>query len=67
MARPSRDDHKSPHESPLVPFLLAGPPPDRTTWEGWQQWRQSRGSFIPAPRRTPAEYQARSLRARGAA
>jgi len=32
--QPGADDD----ESPLVPFLRAGPPPDRTTWEGWQQW-----------------------------
>ena len=50
--------------SPLVPFLRAGPPPDRTTWEGWQQWRRSRGSFIPAPRLSPAEHQALSPRSR---
>ena len=29
-------------ESPVVPFLLAGPQPDRTTCEGWQQWRAPR-------------------------
>jgi hypothetical protein len=60
MARPAGDDH----DSPLVPFLLAGPPPDRATWEGWQRWRQSRGSFIPAPRLSLAEYQALSPRGR---
>src|SRR5260370_40939592 len=42
--QPPRDD------SPLVPFLRVGPPPDRTTCEGWQQWRLTRNSFIPAPR-----------------
>jgi AAA domain len=64
VARPSTDDHDSKGDSPLVSFLRAGPPPDRTTWEGWQQWRQSRGSFIPAPRLSLAEYQARSPRAK---
>jgi AAA domain len=64
VARPSGNDRDSPGDSPLVPFLRAGPPPDRTTWEGWQQWRRSRGSFIPAPRLTLAEYQAGSPRAR---
>jgi AAA domain len=54
----SEDDH------PLIPFLRLGPPPDRTTWEGWQQWRQARESFTPAPRLTLAEYQARSPRGR---
>jgi hypothetical protein len=51
-------------DSPLVPFLRAGPPPDRTTWEGWQQWRATRDSFIPAPRLSLTEYQALSLRRR---
>jgi len=50
--------------SPLVPFLRARPPPDRTTWEGWQQWRATRDSFIPAPRLSLAEYQALSPRRR---
>jgi hypothetical protein len=58
MTRQARNDD----DSPLVPFLLAGPPPDRATWEGWQQWRQSRGSFIPAPRLSLAEYGALSPR-----
>jgi hypothetical protein len=58
MTRPPADD------SPLVPFLRAGPPPDRTTWEGWQQWRATRDSFIPAPRLSLAEYQALSPRRR---
>ena len=51
-------------ESPVVPFLRSGPPPDRTRWEGWQQWRAARGSFIPAPRLSLAEYQALSPRGR---
>jgi hypothetical protein len=58
VARPPADD------SPLVPFLRAGPPPDRTTWEGWQQWRATRDSFIPAPRLSLTEYQALSPRGR---
>ena len=58
MDQPSADDD----ESPLVPFLRAGPPPDRTTWEGWQQWRRSRRSFTPAKRLSLAEYQALSAR-----
>jgi hypothetical protein len=52
-------------ESPIVPFLRIGPPPDRTTWEGWQQWRQIRDTFIPAPRLSPREYLDLSLRRRG--
>jgi hypothetical protein len=51
-------------ENPVVPFLLAGPQPDRTRAEGWQQWRAARGTFIPAPRLPAAEYQALSLRGR---
>src|SRR5216683_2055864 len=52
------------NESPLVPFLRAGPPPDRTTCEGWQQWRLTRDTFIPAPRLSLREYQALSPRRR---
>jgi len=51
-------------ESPVVPFLRSGPPPDRTRWEGWQQWRAARGSFVPAPRLSLAEYHALSPRRR---
>jgi len=51
-------------ENPVIPFLLAGPQPDRTRWEGWQQWRAARGTFTPAPRLTAAEYQALSPRGR---
>lgn len=51
-------------QSPVVPFLRAGPPPDRTRWEGWQQWRATRESFIPAPRLSLGEYQALSSRGR---
>jgi hypothetical protein len=34
-------------ENPLVPFLRVGPPPDRTTREGWQGFRAIRDTFIP--------------------
>lgn len=51
-------------QSPAVPFLPAGPQPDRTRWEGWQQWRAARGTFTPAPRLTIAEYQQLSPRSR---
>lgn len=51
-------------ENPVIPFLLAGPQPDRTRWEGWQQWRAARGTFTPAPRLTIAEYQQLSPRGR---
>ena len=60
MGQPPGDEH----DGPLVPFLRAGPPPDRTRWEGWQQWRAARGSFSPAPRLSPAEYQALTPRRR---
>lgn len=33
----------------LAPFVLPGPPPARETLAGWQQWRTSRNSFVPAP------------------
>jgi hypothetical protein len=52
------------HESPLVPFLRSGPAPDRTRWEGWQHWRATRGTFVPAPRLTQAGYQALTPRRR---
>jgi hypothetical protein len=51
-------------ESPVIPFLPAGPLPDRTRWEGWQQWRTTRGSVAPAPRLSLAEYQALNTRGR---
>lgn len=51
-------------DSPVVPFLPAGPQPDRTRWEGWQQWRAARGTFTPAPRLTIAEYRQLSPRRR---
>lgn len=57
-------DRPAAGESPIVPFLRAGPPPDRTRWEGWQQWRETRESFIPAPRMSLAEHQALSPRGR---
>jgi hypothetical protein len=61
MGRPDADEDNG----PLVPFLRAGPPPDRTTWEGWQQWRRFRRSVLPpAPRLSVAEYQALSARSR---
>lgn len=57
-------DQTTPDEHVVVPFLRAGPPPDRTRWEGWQQWRKIRGTFVPAPPLTPAEYQSLSPRRR---
>jgi hypothetical protein len=57
-------DQTTPSEHAVVPFLRAGPPPDRTRWEGWQQWRRIRDTFVPAPRLTPADYQALSKRQR---
>ncbi|WP_104820179.1 hypothetical protein [Kitasatospora sp. MMS16-BH015] len=44
------DNRPAESDSPIVPFLRVGPPPDRTRWEGWQQWREIRDTFIPAPR-----------------
>ncbi|MGW1354890.1 AAA family ATPase [Streptomyces sp. NPDC002409] len=57
-------DQTTPDEHAVVPFLRAGPPPDRTRWEGWQQWRRIRGTFVPAPRLTPTEHQSLSPRRR---
>jgi hypothetical protein len=57
-------DQPAAGESPLVPFLRAGPAPDRTRWEGWQQWRAARGAFVPAPRLSWPEYQALTPRRR---
>jgi hypothetical protein len=39
-------DQTTPDEHAVVPFLRAGPPPDRTRWEGWQQWRKIRGTVV---------------------
>jgi len=41
-----------------VPFVLPGPPPARETLAGWQQWRATRGSFVPAPRLDRAAWRA---------
>ena len=57
-------DQPAAGESPLVPFLRAGPAPDRTRWEGWQQWRATRGTFVPAPRLSRSEHQALTPRRR---
>ncbi|WP_431782418.1 hypothetical protein [Streptomyces chumphonensis] len=57
-------DQTTPDEHAVVPFLRAGPPPDRTRWEGWQQWRKIRGTFVPAPRLSLAEHQSLSPRRR---
>ncbi|HEY1700410.1 MAG TPA: AAA family ATPase [Trebonia sp.] len=43
---------------------LFEPPPDRSHWEGWQEWRASRGSFRPAARRSLDEYRALSPQGR---
>jgi hypothetical protein len=54
-----------PDESGIVPFLRAGPAPDRTRREGWQRWRRQRDLFTPAPRLSLEEYAALSPRRRG--
>src|SRR5690606_20272594 len=51
-------------ENGIVPFLRAGPPPDRTRVEGWRQWQERRSTFIPAPRLTAEEFAAMSPRRR---
>ncbi|MET8539896.1 hypothetical protein ABZW03_04450 [Kitasatospora sp. NPDC004799] len=53
-----------PDESGIVPFLRAGPPPDRTRHEGWKRWQDQRDKFIPAPRLSLEEYAALSPRRR---
>ncbi|WP_406187417.1 AAA family ATPase [Streptomyces sp. NBC_01006] len=60
----SRMADRTQDESGIVPFLRSGPPPDRTTWEGWQQWQQQRGTFVPAPRLSMEEYAVLSPRRR---
>src|SRR5216683_1383025 len=40
------------------------PPPVRETLAGWQQWRTTRGSFVPAPRLDRAAWRALSPRRR---
>ncbi|MFD4018493.1 AAA family ATPase [Streptomyces sindenensis] len=48
----------------IAPLLAAGPPPDRTRVEGWQQWLRTRHAFRPAPRMTLAEHRALPARRR---
>ncbi|MEU6912826.1 AAA family ATPase [Streptomyces olindensis] len=38
------------------PSFLPGPPLDRTTWEGWQRWCETRKDFVPAPVLTAEEF-----------
>jgi hypothetical protein len=47
-----------------VPFLLFGPRPDRTTYEGWQEFRRTRDLFVPVKKTSLAEYQLMSPRKR---
>ncbi|MCX5216235.1 TniB family NTP-binding protein [Kitasatospora sp. NBC_00240] len=47
-----------------LPLFGFGSAPDRTTFEGWQDWRLARGTFSPAPRLTAAEHAALGPRAR---
>ena len=44
--------------------FLPGPPLDRTTWEGWNRWCQTRDNFVPAVRLSAAEYASRKPRQR---
>ncbi|MGW1350225.1 hypothetical protein ACWCQE_13235 [Streptomyces sp. NPDC002409] len=48
----------------VLPFLRFGPPLNRLTHQGWQQWRAVRDTFVPAPRVTLDEYRAMSPRKR---
>ncbi|MFD7027443.1 AAA family ATPase [Streptomyces sp. NPDC059917] len=45
-----------------TPSFLPGPPVDRTTWEGWQRWCQTRKDFIPAPVLSAEEFDRKSRR-----
>ncbi|MFD4661077.1 AAA family ATPase [Kitasatospora sp. NPDC058444] len=44
--------------------FLPGPPLDRTRHDGWQRWRTTRASFIPAPVMSGEEYKRLSPRQR---
>lgn len=57
--------HAQSDQNPLAAFLLAGPAPDRACWKGWEHWRETRGSFTPAPRMTAREYHNTTARRRG--
>ncbi|MFI8989864.1 AAA family ATPase [Streptomyces antimycoticus] len=46
------------------PSFLPGPPVDRTTWEGWQRWCQTREDFVPAPVLTAEEFALKTRRQR---
>ncbi|MFD4339964.1 TniB family NTP-binding protein [Streptomyces anulatus] len=39
-----------------VPFLRFGPRPDRTRYEGWQEFRRTRDLFVPVRKISLAEY-----------
>ncbi|MEE4545767.1 ATP-binding protein [Streptomyces sp. V4-01] len=45
-----------------VPFLRFGPRPDRTTYEGWQEFRTTRDLFVPVKKISLAEYRLMSPR-----
>ncbi|WP_330434258.1 TniB family NTP-binding protein [Streptomyces sp. NBC_00825] len=55
-------DHNVPAEDNPVPFLRFGPRPDRTTYEGWQEFRKTRELFVPVKKITLAEYRLMSPR-----
>ncbi|WP_369184942.1 AAA family ATPase [Streptomyces sp. Y1] len=44
--------------------FLPGPPLDRTRHDGWQRWRTTRASFVPAPVMSGEEYKRLSPRQR---
>lgn len=45
-------------------LFLPGPIPDRTVWEGWNRWRLTRRSFVPAPVITAEDYARMTARQR---
>ncbi|GAA0473806.1 TniB family NTP-binding protein [Streptomyces olivaceiscleroticus] len=52
------------HDDSAIPFAFAGPPPQRDTVTGWQDYRRTRHSFPPAPRLDLATWRCMSPRRR---
>ncbi|MCX4906692.1 TniB family NTP-binding protein [Streptomyces sp. NBC_00878] len=55
-------DHTWEETEKPVPFLRLGPRPDRTTHEGWQEFRRTRELFVPVKKISVAEYRLMSPR-----
>ncbi|MEV6106684.1 hypothetical protein AB0M28_18485 [Streptomyces sp. NPDC051940] len=63
-ARNDLQQHTTARLGDSLPFLRLGPRPDRTTYQGWQQWRTTRGSFVPAPKISLNQYRLMTPRKR---